>query len=48
MRCRTKYFSKFALVIGPLVQLNRTSDSGSEGHRFESCTGHKKKANHSF
>lgn len=45
MRCRTKYFSKFAHVIGSLVQLNRTSDSGSGGHRFESCTGHKKKAN---
>lgn len=42
MQRRTKYFSKFAPVIGSLVQLNRTSDSGSEGRRFESATGHKK------
>ena len=27
---------------GPLAQLNRVSDYGSEGCRFESCMGHKK------
>ena len=26
---------------GPVVQLNRISDFGSEGYRFESCRGHK-------
>ncbi len=26
---------------GPLAQLNRVSDYGSEGCRFESCMGHK-------
>ena len=30
----------FAIQNGPVVQLNRMSDSGSEGHRFESCRGH--------
>ncbi len=27
------------LQTGPVVQLNRTSDSGSESRRFESCRG---------
>ena len=27
---------------GPVAQLNRASDYGSEGYRFESCRGHKK------
>ncbi len=27
---------------GPVVQLNRISDFGSEGYRFESCRGHTK------
>ena len=26
---------------GPVAQLNRASDYGSEGYRFESCRGHK-------
>lgn len=30
----------FENFFGPVVQLNRMSDSGSEGHRFESCRGH--------
>ena len=25
---------------GPVAQLNRASDYGSEGYRFESCRGH--------
>ena len=25
---------------GPVAQLNRVSDYGSEGYRFESCRGH--------
>ena len=29
---------------GPVAQLNRASDYGSEGYRFESCRGHKKKS----
>ena len=28
---------------GSLAQLNRASDYGSEGYRFESCRSHKKK-----
>ena len=28
---------------GPVAQLNRASDYGSEGYRFESCRGHFKK-----
>ena len=28
---------------GPVAQLNRASDYGSEGYRFESCRGHSKK-----
>ena len=27
-------------ITGPVVQLNRTSDSGSEGRGFESLRGH--------
>ena len=29
-------------IEGPLAQLNRASDYGSEGCRFESCTDHDK------
>ena len=36
---RFNYFCSYK--IGLVVQLNRTSDSGSESHRFESCRGHK-------
>ena len=35
----------FALANGPLAQLNRVSDYGSEGYRFESCMGHTKSSN---
>ncbi len=28
---------------GPVAQLNRASDYGSEGYRFESCRGHFKR-----
>lgn len=31
----------FCASIGPVVQLNRTSDSGSEGRGFESRRDHK-------
>ena len=33
----------FALHLrnGPVAQLNRASDYGSEGYRFESCRDHK-------
>lgn len=31
----------FVTKIGPVVQLNRTSDSGSESRGFESRRGHK-------
>ena len=34
--------------IGPLAQLNRVSDYGSEGCRFESCMGHKQNQNDIF
>ncbi len=30
------------MMNGPVAQLNRASDYGSEGYRFESCRGHKK------
>ncbi len=30
------------IIIGSLAQLNRASDYGSEGYRFESCANHKK------
>ena len=30
----------FAIDFGPVVQLNRISDFGSDGYRFESCRGH--------
>ncbi len=33
----------FCGLIGPVAQLNRVSDYGSEGYRFESCRGHNKK-----
>ena len=33
---------------GRLAQLNRVSDYGSEGYRFESCGGHSSKAYHEF
>ena len=33
--------TKFA--IGSLAQLNRASDYGSEGYRFESCANHEEK-----
>ena len=29
--------------LGPVAQLNRASDYGSEGYRFKSCRGHSKK-----
>ena len=42
-----KYVRKFALAIaiknGSLAQLNRASDYGSEGYRFESCRNHEKR-----
>ncbi len=31
------------ITIGFVAQLNRASDYGSEGYRFESCRDHKKK-----
>ena len=31
---------------GYVAQLNRASDYGSEGYRFESCRGHKKTGNY--
>ena len=34
--------NNFALANGSLAQLNRASDYGSEGYRFESCRSHKK------
>ena len=30
---------------GPVAQLNRASDYGSEGYRFESCRDHKSHLN---
>ncbi len=37
-----KIFSTFAMLKnkGPVAQLNRASDYGSEGYRFESCRDH--------
>jgi hypothetical protein len=32
---------KTAFFKGPVAQLNRASDYGSEGYRFESCRDHK-------
>ena len=29
------------MMNGPVAQLNRASDYGSEGYRFESCRDHK-------
>ncbi len=34
------FFCTFAASFGPVVQLNRTSDSGSESRGFESRRGH--------
>ena len=31
---------------GPVAQLNRVSDYGSEGYRFDSCRGHEKAASY--
>ena len=31
-----------------MAQLNRASDYGSEGYRFESCRGHKKEVLESY
>ena len=36
------FFCTFAASFGPVVQLNRTSDSGSESRGFESRRGHQK------
>ena len=33
-------FLQSDLAEGPVAQLNRASDYGSEGYRFESCRGH--------
>ncbi len=39
----TTYKIKLTTKKGPVVQLNRTSDSGSESHGFEPHPGHKEK-----
>ena len=38
------YFCGLQKSNGPLAQLNRAFDYGSKGCRFESCRGHKEKA----
>lgn len=40
MVCLLREVVTFDLPFGSVVQLDRTSDSGSEGCRFESCRGH--------
>jgi hypothetical protein len=37
----TKLLKLVLFIIGPVAQLNRAFDYGSEGYRFESCRGHK-------
>ena len=36
----TRVRRRIEIEIGPLAQLNRASDYGSEGYRFESCGDH--------
>ena len=42
-------FLEFAVSLHPKIRprslVNRTTDSGSVGHRFESCRGHRLKIN---
>ena len=45
--CSNKKMCTFALHLqkdGPVAQLNRASDYGSEGYRFESCRDHIKES----